>query len=299
MKRQNRLQSKGFTLVKLLVVIGIIALLISILLPSLSKAREAANKVKCGANLKQIGQGLLLYANENNGNYPRTQYTVGTNLDLTNKGSASVNSFSGTAASPVGVNNIGAAIYLLLKTQELTSAVFICPSSNNEADTYRRGTPTGNVQNQSNFSGNVADTDTKWYLNCSYSFEVMYPNANAVNDGFRWTSTLKADFAIAADLNPGSVNGQNPQKITTTSSSKDQMTGNSTNHQKAGQEVLYGDGHVEFQQSSMCGVNQDQIFCNAAVKNAAGFSSPNGLANPGAGNLPNHKDDSVLYPYQQ
>jgi prepilin-type N-terminal cleavage/methylation domain-containing protein len=62
---------RAFTLVELLVVIGIIAVLVSILLPALNKARDAANKVACASNIRQLTFATLLYAQENKSVFPR------------------------------------------------------------------------------------------------------------------------------------------------------------------------------------------------------------------------------------
>lgn len=72
--RSPRARARGFTLIELLVVISIIVVLISVLLPALSHAREAGRNTKCLANLKSIGLGLQMYMNtESKGLLPRVR----------------------------------------------------------------------------------------------------------------------------------------------------------------------------------------------------------------------------------
>src|SRR5688572_29027100 len=73
-RASSRAQAAAFTLVELLVVIGIIAVLMAILMPALSKARQASQTIKCASNLRQLGLATAMYTNENQGwlPYPTT-----------------------------------------------------------------------------------------------------------------------------------------------------------------------------------------------------------------------------------
>lgn len=74
--------NKGFTLIELLVVIAIIGILAGILLPVLSRARESARSTQCASNVKQIGMGLIMYANENSEAFPSSTADAMLSLNL-------------------------------------------------------------------------------------------------------------------------------------------------------------------------------------------------------------------------
>jgi len=319
----------GFTLVELLVVIGIIALLIAMLLPTLNKAREAANRVKCMSNLRQIGGGFYIYAAENHGDFPRTVWFP----DLIYWGYpdtwGGVRAFSNPIAKDPflnatdlyfdqpfqpwtpnrrpGDNDVTAPLFLLIRNYKMSPGVFVCPSRPDyyadRFDDFGIAGASKDPRQRSNFSSPY---------NLSYSVSLMFPLVKAQQAGFKWNQKAKGSFALMADLNPGFqfadtqvLNVANSYGLvgpnTPTDSATIQRRANSRNHNKAGQNVLYADGHVDFAKTAFAGYNQDNIYSLAINEPGFGLNGNQWTSStviPWANWIAQYPYDSMMQPQE-
>jgi prepilin-type N-terminal cleavage/methylation domain-containing protein len=207
---------KGFTLIELLVVVAIIALLISILLPSLSRARELAKRTVCASNLKEIGTAMYLYANDGD-KFPATS-------GIRPNGAATYWAYRTIVPPTTGIPSPTADLWILIRQNNATPKLFICPSTSDQPD------PAQDTLVYFDFSSGV---------NLSYAYQYQHSSSRPIMG-----SSDDPTIPIAADANPY-IKGM----VTSTplQDRQAQWRGNSTNHtNREGQNTLFIDSHVDF-----------------------------------------------------
>lgn len=314
MKRRN-----GFTLIELLVVVAIIALLISILLPSLSRAREIAKRTVCASNLGGIGRGIKVYANDNDDWYPATYFKLSTAGSTENSHEVTfITKLAKDLETPANDSNTSLltnqhpsrSLFLLVINGTCTPKQFVCPSSGDTEDDLRNR----DGSNQKAAQPGVNRFDFRGYPFLSYGYQMPFGNKANPNENLDPRMPIMADkgpfFESGAEGNSNKSNTGDKVKNPPFDKGKDvkyDQTGdkilqmendkwrpyNSRNHNQEGQQVLYQDGHVDFEKKPISGVNYDQIFT---------YQSGYTFDNTVTGKVPNDKNgpwtptDTVIVP---
>jgi prepilin-type processing-associated H-X9-DG protein len=245
----------------------LVGVLLTVLITTMSmvaaqRARETASRAKCASNLHQIGLAILLYQNDSQQMYPETTKDTSDDpkptwgspyqADKTIGPIANADPFeTGNKASPAA-NDVSASFFLLMRNEQITSRVFVCPSTSLTAWDFGGGTNT--AQNWTNWNGcdGIAKHD-------SYSYQNPFASKAAIERGFQLKNP-DATLAVAADINPG---GDAVTSVKIDSPDEKMKLANSPNHQQEGQNVLYADGHAEWQSSPFCGSQHDNIYTAA------------------------------------
>jgi prepilin-type N-terminal cleavage/methylation domain-containing protein len=307
MERQ-KMKKKGFTLVELLVVIAIIAMLLAILMPALGKVRQLAQRIMCATNLSGIGKAILTYSTDDK----YESFPVAGSSDSTwdrgtsGSGYEGENSFDwrNPKAFPevAGTHTVTLAshLYLLIKYADVSPDQFICPGSdlkkfqlNNYLMTGIAGNPTNiTMTDVWDFGGDylnaekdLSNSRNKGHQSYSYQSPVKIRGLenNADHRAFSVSNTSNPATPVMADRNPF---WQSPVDATSTARryhwhitdkkvyAPSIPAGNSTYHQKDGQNVLYADQHSKFEKSANCGIESDNIYTVWGTTTTTGVIDP-------------------------
>jgi type II secretory pathway pseudopilin PulG len=223
----------AYTLIELLATMGIVAALISLSMPTLSRSREEARRTMCAANERGIGHAFYLYAMDvpDPGVFPAIAQTT-----TITSGNMQVFNSQDRVMQPstTGVPSPTVDLWAVVRVSYALPKQFVCPSTPDVADP-------------------VADTSVYYDFlsaaNLSYAYQYQHsPNRRMIGMG------SEPVFPVLADANPyikGGLSGGSPNLDRTGPG-----RGNSANHiNRDGQNVLIQDGHVDFEKGPDVGLS--------------------------------------------
>jgi len=278
---------KGFTLVELLVVIGIIALLVSILMPALGKAKELAKQIMCGSQLSGLGKSIMMYENDYKEQSPKGWSVQTATFGV---GSGTYNDLGGatptakqrwaigyydTEVNRQTIPTIGLCLYLLVKKTDVDPKAFVCPSAPNDTPmrltdaqtvdpSVTEWTDLGDFQGGGNLSYSYNEP---WDRHCDSSAPgslALMADKNWCFDTPMLAVNLPASVApqTGSNANVGTDNfsGTWDDMPLPNTATPNPRHGNSNNHQTRCQNVLFYGTHVTKPTTPLVGIGNDNIY---------------------------------------
>ncbi len=270
---------RGFAVNSIL--ISIFAIFLSNGIIFLSQVHQIAFRMVCGTNLSGIGKAMLIYAHDYEDKFPcaggkTSIWGTSLNWDAENRQQAYGVNSDGTG----GTATISSSLYLLVKYAEVNPKSFICKGDKKMSE-FKPKKYGGKNKNITGFW----DFGPKPWKHNSYSYQIPYgPNV--------LKSTSYPDIPVAADRNPFMLSpGWKVKDITKFNPDGDKsmiQNGNTPTHVNEGQNVLYLDSHVNFENVSFCGINEDNIYTSWNGSDIRKGTPPK------VGSQPANKLDSLL-----
>ena len=255
MTGQNK--SKNLTFVEVVTVVLVCLFLMAVVVPASQISRFYAMRMTCSKNLSHMGRAMLIYSNDYDDEFPRAggrNSVWGSRIPMWlahNRFAAYGLSADGSG----GTATITSSFYLLVKYTEVMPKFFVCPGDAGITEFKHEDYGAGNME-----IFDLWDFGPTPSKHCSYAYHMPYGL-------YHLTTSSEPGMAVAADRNPWINSPLSGGKSASMLSSYNPeggreavKIGNSITHQGEGQNVLFVDSHVSFEESPSCGINDDNIY---------------------------------------
>ncbi len=263
--RTRRSGSSGLTRADVLAVIVLSVFLLVLVGPLASMPRNQGRRAVCMANLARVGKAMLVYANEYDGVLPRAgdPNSVWYGPVVWNAPDRET-AYRIRSDGQGGRATISSCFYLLVKYLQVPPKVFVCPGD--------EGTREFKLADEVAYLPDFKLADA-WDFgaapidNCSYAYHIPFGQ-------YGLTTSRDPNLAVAADRNPwirspaaeaGFFTQFRPDIPPYNATIDQALTGNAISHQGDGQNVLFLDGRVTFEDRSFCGLGKDNIYTRSVL----------------------------------